>query len=315
MGSPFSVYVYTTQVSFLPNILYTVTMRSFIDKSFRLFIALLTTLGFLALGFVLFFIVKESLPLFEEVSVKEFLFGQRWMPISMVGETSFGIFNFILSTLYVSLLAMIFATVLGVGAAVFLACVASERARSLLYPFIDLLAGIPSVIYGFIGLVTLVPLFRKFGVQTGSCVLAASLLLSIMLLPYLISSCSETILKVKNRYLPASQAMGVSFWYGISKVILPASRGNILLSMILAVGRAMGETMAVMMVIGNANLFPTLLGKGESIAGLIALEMGTAEAGSLHYHALFAAGLVLMVLLMLIHGGIGALRARIMKEV
>lgn len=306
MDSPFSLFPLAPVYCF---------MRALLDKSFKLIIALLTALAFLALGFVLFFIVKESLPLFEEVPLTEFLFGQRWMPIAMVGETSFGIFNFIMSTLYVSLLAMVFATVLGVGAAVFLSCVASEKARSLLYPCIDLLAGIPSVIYGFIGLVTLVPLFRKFGVQTGACVLAAAILLAIMLLPYMISSCSETILKAKSRYLPASNALGVSGWYGIAKVILPASRANILLSMILAVGRAMGETMAVMMVIGNANLFPTLLGKGESIAGLIALEMGTAEAGSLHYHALFAAGLVLMVLLMLIHGGIGALRSRLMKEV
>lgn len=290
-------------------------MQNRLERLFRLFIGLLALLAAATLAFVIFFIVKEALPLFKEVSVWDVIFGKRWMPIAYVGEPSFGIFNFIMATLYVSLLAMIIASVVGIGAAVYLSCAASGRARAVLYPFIDLLAGIPSVIYGFIGLVVLVRLFMKLGVHTGSCVLAAAILLSIMLLPYLISSCSETILKAKEKYLPASNAMGIDRWHAVASVILPASWGNILLSMILAIGRAMGETMAVMMVIGNANLFPTLLGKSETIAGAIALEMGTAEAGSLHYRALYAAGLVLMILLFIINGMIAALRRRLIKEV
>lgn len=289
-------------------------MQNRLEKLFRLFIGLLALLAVVSLAFVIFFIVKEALPLFRDVMVGEFLLGKRWMPIAYVGEPSFGIFNFIMATLYVSLLAMIIASAVGIGAALFLSCVASRKARELLYPFIDLLAGIPSVIYGFIGLVVLVKLFMKMGVHTGSCVLAAAILLSVMLLPYIISSCSETILKAKERYLPASNAMGIDKWHAIASVILPASWGNILLSMILAIGRAMGETMAVMMVIGNANLFPTLLGKSETIAAVIALEMGTAEAGSLHYHGLYAAGLVLMVLLFIINAVIAALRSRLIKE-
>ena len=289
-------------------------MQKRLEKLFRLFIGLLALLAVVSLAFVIFFIVKEALPLFREVSVGEFLLGKRWMPIAYVGEPSFGIFNFIMATLYVSLLAMIIASAVGIGAALFLSCVAPRKARELLYPLIDLLAGIPSVIYGFIGLVVLVKLFMKMGVHTGSCVLAAAILLSVMLLPYIISSCSETILKAKERYLPASNAMGIDKWHAIASVILPASWGNILLSMILAIGRAMGETMAVMMVIGNANLFPTLLGKSETIAAVIALEMGTAEAGSLHYHGLYAAGLVLMVLLFIINAVIAALRSRLIKE-
>lgn len=289
-------------------------MQKRLEKLFRLFIGLLALLAVVSLAFVIFFIVKEALPLFREVSAGEFLLGKRWMPIAYVGEPSFGIFNFIMATLYVSLLAMIIASAVGIGAALFLSCVAPRKARELLYPLIDLLAGIPSVIYGFIGLVVLVKLFMKMGVHTGSCVLAAAILLSVMLLPYIISSCSETILKAKERYLPASNAMGIDKWHAIASVILPASWGNILLSMILAIGRAMGETMAVMMVIGNANLFPTLLGKSETIAAVIALEMGTAEAGSLHYHGLYAAGLVLMVLLFIINAVIAALRSRLIKE-
>lgn len=273
----------------------------------------LTMLGVLALAFVIFFIVREALPTFREVRLADFLFGTRWMPVDFTGETSFGIFNFIMATLFVSFLAMLLAVAVGLGASIFLSCVATKRARELLYPLIDLLAGIPSVVYGFVGLTVLVKLFLRLGVHTGSCVLAAAILLSVMLLPFLVSSCSETMLKAKERYLPAADALGVSRWHTVATIILPASWKNILLAMILAIGRAMGETMAVMMVMGNANLFPTLLGKSESIASVIALEMGTAVVGSTHYHALYAAGLVLMLLLFAINMGITLLRKRLMR--
>ena len=136
-------------------------MQTRLEKLFKLFIGLLTVLAVAVLGFVIFFIVKEALPLFKEVSLGDFLLGTRWLPIAYAGEATFGIFNFIAATLVVSFLAMIIAAFAGIGAAIFLSCVASEKARSLLYPFIDLLAGIPSVIYGFIGLVVLVRLFMK----------------------------------------------------------------------------------------------------------------------------------------------------------
>lgn len=288
-------------------------MRKFFHVTFSALIRLLTVVTVLALAFVIYFIVHEALPTFQEVSLTDFLLGTHWMPIAYTSQTAFGIFHFIAATLYVSLLAMLFAVAVGLGAALFLSCVASERTRSLLYPFVDLLAGIPSVVYGFIGLTVLVRLFIRFGVHTGSCVLAAAILLAVMLLPYLVSSCSETILKVKQQYLPAATVMGVSKWYAITTVILPAAWKNIWTSMILAIGRAMGETMAVMMVMGNANLFPTLLGKSESIASLIALEMGTAVVGSTHYHALYAAGLVLMVLLFIINIGITLIHDHLMR--
>ncbi len=209
---------------------------------------------------------------------------------------------------------MLIALAVGLGAALFLSCIASDRARGLLYPFIDLLAGVPSVIYGFVGLTVVVRLMIRLGVHTGSCVLAAAIVLAVMLLPYLVSTCSETILRVREQHLAAAEALGVSRWYAIATMILPAAWKHIWTAMILAIGRAMGETMAVMMVMGNANLFPTLLGKGESIASLIALEMGTAVAGSTHYHALYAAGLVLMLLLFVINVGISLVHDRLMRQ-
>ena len=286
-------------------------MRRKLNLLFSLFIYILTALAVLTLGFVIYFIVKEALPLFSEVSVGEFLLGTRWMPIAYTGSVSFGIFNFIAATVYVSFTAMVLAVGVGLGASVFLSCVATDRMRGILYPFVDLLAGIPSVIYGFIGLSILVKIFLKAGVHTGSCVLAAGILLAVMLLPFLVASCSETILKEREKYEAAADALGISRWYAVATMILPASFKNILLSMILAIGRAMGETMAVMMVIGNANLFPSLLGKSESIASVIALEMGTAVVGSTHYHALYAAGMVLMLLLFLINSGITLLRSKL----
>ncbi len=289
-------------------------MRQFRNHLFSVLVIALTILAVITLAFVIYFIVREALPTFQEVSLHDFLLGQRWMPIAYTGSTAFGIFNFIMGTLFVSLIAMLIAVAVSLGAAMFLANVASDRARSLLYPFIDLLAGIPSVVYGFIGLVVLVKFFIRAGVHTGSCVLAAGILLAIMLLPYLISSFSETMRKAKERYTPAASALGVDSWYAMSTIVLPASGTNLLLSMVLAIGRAMGETMAVMMVMGNANLFPTLLGKGESIAAVIALEMGTAVVGSTHYHALYAAGLVLMVLLFIINIGISLLRRRLLRK-
>lgn len=290
-------------------------MRTIGNFLFSNLIRLLTLLTVLSLAFVLIFIVQEALPAFSETSLTAFLFGQRWMPMDYGNGVSFGIGNFIAGTLAVSALAILIALLIGVGAAVFLSCAVSENARSLLYPLIDLLAGIPSVIYGFIGLCVLVKLFQRLGIAgSGHSVLTAAILLAVMLLPFLVSSCSETMLKIRRRYLPAASALGISYWHTVTHVVLPLSARNILLSVILATGRAMGETMAVMMVMGNANLFPTLLGKGETIASLIALEMGTAAAGSTHYHALYAAGLVLLVILLVINTGIALLRRRLLRQ-
>ena len=198
-------------------------MHKAVNKILGIVIRLLTIVTLLALAFVIYFIVHEALPLFQETSVGEFLFGQRWMPVDYTGETSFGIFNFIVATLYVSFVAMVLAILIGIGAAIYLSCVASERARSLLYPFIDLLAGIPSVIYGFIGLVILVKAFIRAGHPSGTSVLTAGILLAVMILPFLVSSISDTMLKLSRRYLPVSQALGIDKWYTVAHVILPLS--------------------------------------------------------------------------------------------
>ncbi len=286
-------------------------MRRFADAIGSYAIAAFAAVALLSLAFVVFFIVREALPLFSTVSLSDFLLGTRWMPVDFGNGTSFGIFNFIVATIAVSFLALAFALLVGVGTAVFLASAESHLIRSFAYPFVDLLAGVPSVVYGFVGLLVVARLFMKAGVTSGLCVLGAAIVLAIMLLPFLISACSDSLLSERNRYLTAAQTLGVSRWSAMATIVLPAATRNILLSLVLAMGRAMGETMAVMMVIGNANVFPTLLGKAETIPAVIALEMGTAVAGSDHYHALFAAGMVLMLLLLAINLLVAYLRSRL----
>ena len=276
-------------------------MRKFEDRLFHAVMGLFALVTVLLLAFLIYFIFQESLTAIREVGLAELLLGDQWRPLIFKDAPSYGMRNMILSTLYVSALAVLFALVIGVGCALFLACRASERQRTLVMPYIDLLASIPSVIYGFIGLYIVVKFFEKLGRATGESILAGGIVLSVMILPYMISSCCDTMVGLYNRYNAASQGLGVSRWYMASQLVLPASTRGILISMALATGRAMGETMAVMMVMGNSIAFPKLLGKGETISALIAMEMGIAEVGSTHYSALYTAGFLLMLILFAIN--------------
>lgn len=276
-------------------------MRKAEEGIFRGILGLLTLATVLLLAFLIFFIARESLPAIREVGLKELLLGDSWRPIIYKDAPSYGMRNMILSTLYVSAVAVVFALIIGVGCALFLACAATSRQRTLIMPFIDLLASIPSVVYGFVGLYIVVKAFEKFGMATGECVLAGGIVLSVMILPYMISSCCDTMVRIRSRCGAASESLGVSRWYMAGQLVLPASVRGILISMALATGRAMGETMAVMMVMGNAIGLPRLLGKGETISSLIAMEMGIAVVGSTHYSALYTAGFVLMVILFAIN--------------
>ena len=290
-------------------------MRKAEDRIFGAVMGLLCLTTVLILAFLIYFIFRESLPAIREVGLGDLLLGSQWRPLIYSGEPSYGMRNMILSTLYVSALAVLFALVIGVGCALFLACVATERQRTLVMPCIDVLASIPSVVYGFIGLYIVVKFFEKLGRATGESILAGGIVLSVMILPYMISSCCDTMVRLRGRYGAASYGLGVSRWYMAAQLVLPASTRGILISMALATGRAMGETMAVMMVMGNAIGVPKLLGKGETISALIAMEMGIAEVGSTHYSALYTAGLTLMVLLFAINIVFELLKKKLAKEV
>lgn len=283
------------------------------DRLSTVFIVFFTAAAVSILAFLIVFIFLESLPAFREIGVLPLLTGTKWYPVAFGGEPSYGILPMLLATLYVSVIAVVIALVVGTGMALYLSCAAGSRQRALLGSLLDLLAGIPSVVYGFVGLTVIVKLFEKLGRSAGESILAGGLLLAVMILPYMVSACGETMLKLRRRYENASAALGVSKWYMASNMILPSSGRGILVSIILATGRAMGETMAVMMVIGNAPKMPTLLGKGETIASLIALEMGMAEFGSTHYHTLYAAGFVLMAALCIVNAVFSSIRNRLLR--
>lgn len=265
------------------------------DKLFESIVKILTFITSIMVFFVIAFIVIESLPIFKEIGIKDFIFKSDWNPMGV--NKTYGILTMILGSLYISVLAILIAFPIGVGCSIFL-CFINKKLRKVIVSFIDMLAGIPSVIFGFLGLVILVKLLEKnLNLTSGECVLAGGILLSIIILPFIITNCLESLLEGKGTYEKASLSLGVSKWFTIRKIILPNAIKAIFISLILAFSRAMGETMAVMMVIGNSPLMPKLLSKAETIPSLIALEMGSVEYNSLHYHALYGAGVVLLVML------------------
>ncbi|WP_077369237.1 phosphate ABC transporter permease subunit PstC [Anaerosalibacter sp. Marseille-P3206] len=275
-------------------------MKNLKENIFRIIMKTLTAISLLLLAFIVIFIFKESLVFFKEVSIFKFVSGRTWNPLGSPDELS--ILPIILGTIYVSLIGILIALPIGVGSAVVLSSYTNEKLKRIARSIIDILAGIPSVVYGFVGLLVLVKFFEvKFSFASGESVLAGGVLLSIMMLPFIISTCDESMEKVYRDYIQYSNALGVSKSYMIRKIILPQSRKSILASIVLALGRGMGETMAVMMVIGNAPIMPKLLKKCQTIPSLIALEMGMAEVGSLHYYALFASGFVLIIILLIIN--------------
>lgn len=275
-------------------------MKKLRDKIFIFLLKLLTLFSLLLLAFIVLFILKESIVFFKEVSILRFISGKSWNPLGSLDKLS--ILPVILGTIYVSLVGILISLPIGVGTAVVLSSYTNENLKRLIRGIVDILAGIPSVVYGFIGLLVLVKFFEvRFSFASGESVLAGGIVLSIMMLPYIISTCDESMEKVYNEYSQHSNALGVSKSYMVRKIILPESRRSILAGTVLALGRGMGETMAVMMVIGNAPIMPALFKKCQTIPSLIALEMGMAEVGSLHYHALFASGFVLMVMLFIVN--------------
>ncbi|MSU02562.1 phosphate ABC transporter permease subunit PstC [Tissierella pigra] len=275
-------------------------MKKIENSIFKGIVRFLTLFSVLILSFIIVFILKESIVFFKEVYIIKFIFGRKWNPLGSADKLA--IFPIILGTIYVSVIGIIIALPIGIGNAIVLSSYTDGKVKRVIRSIVDILAGIPSVIYGFIGLLVLVKFLEiKFEFPTGESVLAGGIVLSIMMLPFIISTCEESMEKVYAEYSGYSNALGVSKSYMIRKIVLPNSKRSILASIVLALGRGMGETMAVMMVIGNAPIMPKLLGKCQTIPSLIALEMGMAEVGSLHYHGLYASGFILMMILLIIN--------------
>lgn len=238
----------------------------------------------------------------DKIKVSEFLSGDEWFPTARP-VAQMGVKPLILGTLWVSLGAILIALPLGLAAAIYLSEIANSRIRNILKPLIELLAGIPSVVYGFFGLVIIVPLIQQlFNLPVGETALAGSVVLGIMALPTIITISEDAMRNTPRAMKEASLALGASKWQTIYKVVIPHSASGITAGAILGIGRAIGETMAVLMVTGNAAIIPTtLLEPVRTIPATIAAELGEAPNGGVHYQALFALGCILFIITLVIN--------------
>jgi phosphate transport system permease protein len=259
-----------------------------------LVVAALSSLLFLLIIFV--FILGEGVPLFYKAGVANIILGFKWAPT----KGFFGIFPMIISSFMVTFGALMFGAPLALGCAIYLSEYASRRMKMFLKPALELLAGIPSVVYGFLGVVYIVPLIREYLGGPGFSILATSIVLGIMILPTIISISFDSLMSVPQTYREASVAMGATKWQTIHKVVISAAQSGILASFILGMGRAIGETMAVIMVAGNALRIPMgLLDPLRTLTSNIALEL--AYAAGDHRSALFSTGVVLLVIIMILN--------------
>jgi len=260
--------------------------------------------GFMAIAFVVLifaFLLREGTPAFIEVPPGDLL-ATRWYPI----ENHFGLLPLILGSLLVTIGAALIAAPTGLLTAVFVAEVAPRGLREILKPAIEVLAGIPSVVLGFMGMIALSPLVREtFGAPTGLTAFTGSLILAYMALPTIISVAEDALDAVPKSYRDAALALGATKWQTIWMVTVKAARSGILTAMMLGIGRAIGETMAVMMVTGNAARMPLSLDSFflpvRTMTATIAAEMGEVAQGSTHFHVLFAIGIVLFAITFIVN--------------
>ena len=269
------------------------TQKENLIRGFFCLLALLSILFLLGIVIVLF---KEGLPIFKVTNLGEFLFGKFWYPTSEPPE--FGILSLILGSFLVTLGALVISVPLGVASAIYISEVASPKIKEFIKPVIELLAGIPSVVYGFFGMVVIAPLVAKiFNLAVGLNAFTASLILGIMAIPTITSISEDAISAVPKRFKEASYALGANKWETILRVTLPAAGGGITTAIILGIARVIGETMTVLMVAGGAAVIPySFFQPVRTMTATIAAEMGETVVGGLHFHALFAIAIVLFVI-------------------
>jgi len=255
----------------------------------------------LFVSIIFIFLLTQGLPSLIKVPVRDLL-GQRWYPI----ENFFGLLPLILGSLMVTLGAAIFAIPIGVGTAIYIAEVAPRWAREILKPFVEIMAGIPSVVLGFIGIVVFSSLIRKvLNLPTGLTAITGSMLLAAISVPTIVSISEDALDAVPRSYRDAALALGATKWQTIWRVTLPAARSGVLTAVMLGIGRAIGETMTVMMVTGNAAVMPTrlsmLFSPVRTMTATIAAEMGEVATGSVHYNVLFLIGIILFLISLIVN--------------
>lgn len=258
------------------------------------FLIALSTLS--ALVVITLFIFIEGVPVINKVGVFNFIFGMKWAP----SQGAYGIFPMIVGTISVTLGAAIIGVPVALCCSIFMTEFAPRKIRLIMRSAIQLLAGIPSVVYGFWGLIFIVPLIRDNLGGPGLSILAGSLILAIMILPTIISISEVSLLSLPSLYKQGSLALGATEWQTIFRVQIPAAKSGIMAAIILGIGRAIGETMAVIMVLGNAVALPgSILDPARTLTTNIGIEMGYASGE--HQQALFATGIVLFVMIMMLN--------------
>ncbi len=266
------------------------------EKFWEIIFLLAAGFSFLAVLLICLFLFANGIPAIQKIGIADFLFGTKWKP----GNDLYGIFPMILGSFYVTAGAVIVGVPVGLMTAVFLSKFCPEWLHKILKPAIDLLAGIPSVVYGFFGLMVIVPAVRNVFGGNGSSILTASILLGMMILPTIISVSESALNAVPKSFYEGSRALGATHERSVFKTMLPAAKSGIMAGIILGIGRAIGETMAVIMVAGNQARIPDSILKGiRTLTANIVIEMGYAT--DLHREALIATGVVLFVFILLIN--------------
>ena len=277
----------------------------FRENAMRAVFALTACVSIAAVVLICVFLFASGIPTMQTVGLGKFLFGMTWAP----GQGLYGIFPMIVASIIVTAGAILFGVPLGLLCAVFLARFCPKRLYRVLKPAAELLAGIPSIVYGFFGLVVLVPMMQTLFGGSGKGILTASLMLGIMILPTIINVSEAALRAVPDSYYEGSLALGATHERSVFSAVLPAARSGILAGVILGVGRAIGETMAVAMVAGNQPLLPERLTRGvRTLTANIVQEMGYAT--DLHREVLIACGVVLFVFILIINLCFSALNRR-----
>ena len=258
--------------------------------------AVAAALSILAVGLICVFLFANGVPAIAEIGAFDFLLGQKWKPSNQI----YGIFPMIIGSIYVTAGAVLVGVPLGILCAVFLAWFCPQKLYKVIKPAVELLAGIPSIVYGFFGLVVLVPIMQNLFGGSGKGVLTASILLGIMILPTIIGVSESSIRAVPKSYYEGSLGLGATHERSVFFAVLPAAKQGILAGVILGVGRAIGETMAVIMVAGNQPVVPNSIFSGvRTMTANIVMEMG--YAADLHREALLATAVVLFVFILIIN--------------
>ncbi len=280
-------------------------MRQFREVFMKIVFLISACASILAILLICVFLFSNGIPAMAEIGFGDFLLGTTWKPLNDM----YGIFPMIVGSLYVTAGAIIVGVPIGLLCAVFMARFCPRKFYSIMKPAVDLMAGIPSIVYGFFGILVIVPIVQDLFGGSGKGLLTASVLLGIMILPTIVGVCETSLRSVPEQYYEGSLALGATHERSVFCVVLPAAKSGVLAGIILGVGRAIGETMAVIMIAGNQAVIPTGLTDGlRTMTANIVLEMGYAEG--LHREALIATGVVLFVFVLIINLSFSALKGK-----